>query len=398
MSTTNFTNSGTMYLGTVTIDLSHADISGHYEAFDVSAVSVGRAHAQIDCSSATIDLSGIFWFKSDSIDVSNADISTGDLRFAYNHTKLQDSIGNAINNFNADVGNLLVYAFTDASQNSEYVGRCDSINIDATRNHAGATRTENDGSERFGDLGTLTIGISGAHYGALPGNGDNLYLAEDIARFIAFKLTGGYSMTDIFSNEAQLKSRIRTHLNDASNGVIYQLKNNLVPDSVGANETHDDFYEWEWGTSLHPTVAVGNGSPIEDSFNLTEAVIAYMRNASDLGQYLVNQAVHAYDHIDNAYGINKNILDASGQATAVLPWTPLTITREIKIAIKLVFNNIAASSHSGAGASGGPGDLAGGNNVVGSRSYMITMSDGGVTIDEIGVGDDTGGAGGDNVA
>ena len=72
MSTSVFT--GTLYLGTATVDLSSADISGHYQQFDVSAAPVGVAHAEI-VSSATVDLDGVFWFKTDSIDVSNNDIN-----------------------------------------------------------------------------------------------------------------------------------------------------------------------------------------------------------------------------------------------------------------------------------------------------------------------------------
>ena len=137
--------------------------------------------------------------------------------------------------------------------------------------------------------------------------------------------------------------------------------------------------------------------------NLTEAVINYLRGSKDLGQYLVNQAVYAYENItwgqsgiSGEFGINKNIADASGDKVGILDWCPITVdsNRTINIAIKIVFNNIGGTTHNGS-VNPGNGGLAGGSNIIGSRSYMITMSDPGKTIPEIGVGDDPGG---DNVA
>ena len=398
MSTTTF--NGTLYLGTVSVDMSRADISGHYETFDVSAAPVGTAHAQIT-SSATVDLDGVFWFKTDSMDVSNNDITDKtDLRFAYNNTQLQLAIKEAIDNLGKIEDQLVkVYGEEDDGIN---IGRCDSINQTSSHGYDGSTDTYD---SNFGNLGTLTIGISGAHYGAMPANGGTLNLSKDIARFMAFKLTGGYASTDIFSNERDLDEAIITALNHETDGVLNRIQNNLI-DANGVVH-HDKFNASEWGNSGAKRAPTGTeavaGSGIDSSMNLTEAVINYLRGTKDLGQYLVNQAVYAYDNINwgpggavGEYGINKSIADASGDTVGLLDWCPITVddSKPITIAIKLVFNNIGGTSHNGS-VTPGNGGLAGGNNIIGSRSYMITMSDSGVNIPETGVGDDPGG---DNVA
>lgn len=382
MSTTRF--DGTLYLGTVTVDLSHVDISASYAQLDIDVPQVGTAHAQIK-GLETLDLSGVFWFKTDSLDVSNNDEASNpitDFKVAYNKTLFDYRISLALQGLEAKASELTVLRTPTISEAGQH---CDSICFDATNSATsgpkGTDPWTQDLHDRFGNMGTRTIGNNGAHFNALP-NGDadyndgsnNALLGKDIARFIAFKLTGGYPGTDIFSNESELLERIN-HYIDISNssvgsGLYENIENNFVPAPA---ITYNDELRWGDGTSSPPSdnsgVLVGDSSD-----NFTEVIIDYFRRSIngdvndhdiDLGQYLIRQASH--------YG---SITDASGDNAASIPWTPLTMDAsagDINVVIKVVFTHIAEGTHNG-NQTVGNGGVAGGNNIVGSRSYLISLT------------------------
>ena len=374
--------SGTLYLGTVTVDLSSADISGIYPTLDTSQPSLPSAHAEI-IGGNTLDLSGVFWFKTDSIDIS--DNETQDLRFAYNKTLLDKRISMAL----GDIGNasdLTVKKSTDSN-----------LLTDGNGNVVVGKACTHIGQAGFGDLGTTTIGNGGAHYHALPtGNSTaTTKLKEDIARFMAFKITGGYSSSDIFDNEKELIDTIASHLDGThpdSVGVVSRIENNLVHET---SVNYQDKEQWTPSDSAGkygraPPPSDTDGSKESNQPNLTEAVIDYLRRNSnntprvDLGQYLVNQARHA-----NTLGWAdvSGISDISTNSTGNLGWCPITMdsarngNASISIVLKLIFLNIGKQTHkNGNSIDDNPPLIAGGANEIGSRSYLVKFTDPGHTL------------------
>ena len=397
----NFTSgnqTGVLYLGSITLDLSSSDISGIYPTLDVSVNELPKAHALLQ-GNDVLDLSGVFWFKTDSIDVSNNDIDTGsDLQFAYNKIKFDKRISEAINALvsggDGKASSLKVLNPTEALGEltlKDNIGPDGDIDISSA------------GTTTFGDLSfTGATGGGGAFYNCLPSKNGDQTLKKDIARFIAFKLTGGYSGTDIFRNESELLTVIATELDSSGadgQGLFHHIENNLAYASgvvYDDNKSSASTPIWD-ATGLAPTNGI-NGSS-DPSNNFTEVFINYLKDRNgdedgtesdipedavgasggwrgsgaqdgDIGRFLIKQAKYAYGKVGlwskATYGIDG---DASGQTDVSSGWVPLTMNRPVTVVIKVLIKNIALQAHDGDGTS------AGGSNIVGSRSYLIALKD-----------------------
>ena len=407
----NFTigsQAGVLYLGSITIDLSSSDISGIYPTLDVSVNELPNAHALL-LGNEDLDLSGIFWFKTDSIDVSNNDIGTSDLQFAYNKIKFDKRISEAINALVGAGGlasDLKVLNLSEADASGGVIKNSVGPDSDIDASSAGTTT--------FGDLSfTGATGGGGAFYHCLPSKSGDQTLKKDIARFIAFKLTGGYSGTDIFTNELELVDAISTELDSSDadgQGLFHHIENHLTyADDVVYDDDKSSTVAPIWDASSSAPTSGINGSS-DPSNNFTEVFINYLKDRNgdedgtesnipanaagasggwqgsgpqdgDIGRFLIKQAKYAYGKVGlwskATYGING---DASGQTDVSSGWVPLTMNRPVTVVIKILIKNIAGKSHGNQDPSlTGAEDVGsrneGGANRVGSRSYLIALKD-----------------------
>lgn len=199
----------------INVDLSYADISGIYEPLPLEKVLAANANITLKGSDNLKYLERVFWFKTDSLDVSDNETNS-DLRVAVNSTAfaaaLQSCIDTgAINN----LSQLPVVSQTPLPSNI--------INESGTEGTQG--------------IKTWQDGAMPQIAGPVPGYQNNNELKYDIVRYIAYQLTGGYTNSDIFSNESDLLSTVAEHLDSTSTGVL-----KTVVDQLGTDNTTQGSY------------------------------------------------------------------------------------------------------------------------------------------------------------
>lgn len=323
-------------LFTINVDLSYADISGIYEAGGPAAAFPGlEADAWIEKIHTAGPLGdNIFYFKTDSLDAETSDSTGTDLMVAFNVVALANKIEGAISTASVNWGEKVVVNNDTFDADAQYVtvaGTTSGVRVAAI----------NDG------------GTNPTYLHAVGNTGQsNTQLKNDLARYIAYQLTNGYSGLDIFSNETALVSTIKTHLVDPVHGVNPLLKAQVADTSnwtsaSGLNISADE------AVSGAPS---GTGIAFSSS-KLASSVIKGESDANDqasgspdLGQFL------------------QDLVTTDGIGDAVADWTSVNITTAHNFVIKLNFTNIAAGSHNASAE-----NSSGGNNVVGNRTYLFKI-------------------------
>ncbi len=314
---------GELYLGSVDINAS-AMTGAIYQIVGIDVDATPASNAKL--TGADISLNNIFYFKSDSLDVGDSDVAAGtDIRVFCNIKTLGDRIEAAINSIGAQVSNNTVLA-------------------------ADASTTSTDG--------LITSGTNGQYEGPMPHGSGTATFGKDIVRYMAWQLTNGYGYTDVFSNEDALLTSISNILNDGTDGVVEKLKL-LVSTGTGLGAV--DGSGCEADGSL-PDAGPGVGSTLEDS-DIVGPVIKYFDTSDDWVQFLVD--------------LSNNDTDAE------TGWTPIPVTRTIKLNLRVVITDIAGNHHDGTtnrGGAGGAGDgtstanTGGGTNTIGDRSYTLQLT------------------------
>ena len=322
-------------LFTINVDLSYADISGIYETQSLTAFPGLEADAWIGKITTAGPLGdNIFYFKTDSLDAETADSTGTDLMVAFDVVQLANKIEGAISAASVAWGEKVVVNKDTFDSDAQYVtlsGTTSGVRTEAV----------NDG------------GTNNTYLHAV-GNLDqtNTELKKDLARYIAYQLTNGYSGLDIFNNETALVSTIKEHLEHETHGVNPLLETQIADTSNWTNESGLNISAVEAVSGL-PT---GTGIAFSSS-KLASSVIKGESDANnqnsgspDLGQFL------------------QGLVTTDGIGDAESAWTSLNITTAHSFVIKLNFTNIAAVSHNATAE-----NPSGGNNVVGNRSYLFKI-------------------------
>ena len=317
-------------LFSIDIDLSYSDISGIYESPGVTQFEALTADAWITKIDVSQPLgSGIFHFKTDSLDAETAESDGSDLMVAFDVNALSNRISTAL---------------TNDTTTSPWA---DKIVINAS--NAGSTEYPVTSGTTSGvkTAADKTNGTNNVILHAVGNNDqDNTNLKKDLARYIAYQLTNGYSGLDIFQNETALVNAIATHLNeDVSTTITNQV-------NTTSNWTRPIS---EGGLAIDPNEAVNGAGSLGagvsyNSSQLAASVIDGEKGSTDLGQFL--QALVSNDSTSNADG----------------EWTTVEIKKEHSFIFKLNFINIAKGTHHDTA-----NHPTGGNNKVGDRSYLIKL-------------------------
>ena len=199
----------------INVDLSYADISGIYEALPVEQVLAANANITLKGSNNLKYLERVFWFKTDSLDVSDNDTTT-DLRVAVNSTAFAAALQSCI-----DTGEV-----TELSELPVVFQTPSPANI---KDESGTQGTQG--------ITTWQSGAMPQIAGPVPGYQQKNQLKYDIVRYIAYQLTGGYTNSDIFSNENELLSTVAGHLDSSDAGVL-----KTVVDQLGTDTTTQGSY------------------------------------------------------------------------------------------------------------------------------------------------------------
>lgn len=256
-----------------------------------------NANAIININTSLIDISSVFYFKPSTLDISNNTITN--LKVAIHNNNLSLALQNSFTN----TCNLQVSTI------------------------GGSIDNDVSGS---GSLNQVVNSLPSSLF-------DNKELCKDLVRYISYQLTGGYSGTDIFRNETEMKNAVCNYIKDDVTGIKNRIHEKIVNENSILEGVND----------------ISNGTPgtLFDTTTITKEILN-----------------KEFEEKINDMSFN-NWLDASFNTNSGNIWERVILTNNVCLSIKILFKNIGAKYHYD-----GALNPTGGNRYIGHRSYLLKFN------------------------